>query len=455
MKERAYKNHLLVMLLLTLAFNAKDRLLFGLALQDIKTDLVLSDTQLGFVTGIAFALFYATAGIPIARWADRGNRVAIIAACTALWSVAVALCGVAVTYVQLLLIRIGVAVGEAGCVPPALSLISDTFSRDARPRAIAIFKLGTPFSALIGYFLAGWLIHLYGWRTTFLLLGLPGVPLALLLWFTLREPRVGNVSADGVAQPVVSSEPQVSLRQVLTTLWNIKTFRHLALGFSVSAFFANGVAQWQPAFFMRSYGMGPVELGTWFAGVYGATGLIGTYVGGMLAFRYAARNESLQLRTAALAYAVLALMSFAIYFSASPYTAIMLTGIATLGTSAVSGPLFATMQTLVPANMRALSMAILLLIVSLIGVGIGPLSVGVLSDALRSWAGDESLRYALLAFSPGYLWCAWHFWRASATVHREIGDQDESVPIEDASHPVTVRRSVRNGWRTQVSSASD
>src|SRR5688500_18999239 len=190
MTESRYKQYLLAVLLVVLASNYVDRLALGLLLQDIKVDLSLSDTQLGLLSGIAFALFYSVMGIPIARWADRGNRVLIISATASLWSVMVALCGFAGSFIQLLLIRIGIAVGEAGCIPPAHSLIADHFSRAERPRAVSIYMLGTPISIIIGYFLAGWLNELYGWRATFVILGLPGVAIAALAWLTLREPRL-------------------------------------------------------------------------------------------------------------------------------------------------------------------------------------------------------------------------------------------------------------------------
>src|SRR5882762_8997075 len=175
MKASVYKKYLLVLLLVILAFNYVDRLTLGLLLQDIKVDLSLSDTQLGFLSGISFALFYSVMGIPIARWADRGNRVTIISITTVLWSAAVALCGVAGSFPQLLLIRIGVAVGEAGCIPPAHSLIADYFTRAQRPRAVAMYMLGSTLSMLIGYYLAGWLNAHYGWQTMFKLLAVPGI----------------------------------------------------------------------------------------------------------------------------------------------------------------------------------------------------------------------------------------------------------------------------------------
>src|SRR5262245_16277442 len=192
MHRHAYKRYLLVLLTAIMVCNYVDRLALGLLLQDIKVDLELSDTQLGFLTGIAFAVFYAVMGIPIARWADRGNRVTIIWVTSALWSVAAALCGYAANFVQLLLARIAVGVGEAGCMPASQSLISDYFSRSERPRALSIFMLGIPISVVIGYFAAGWFNELYGWRATYIILGLPAVALALVTGLTLREPRLNK-----------------------------------------------------------------------------------------------------------------------------------------------------------------------------------------------------------------------------------------------------------------------
>ena len=422
MREAAYKKYLLSVLLVTLAFNNQDRLLFGIALQDIKNDLALSDTQLGLLTGIAFALFYSLVGVPIARWADRGDRVRILAICTALWSLAVALCGAATTFLQLLLIRIAVAVGEAGCIPPSHSLISDHFTRSERPRAIAIFQLGAPLSALIGYFLAGWLIELYGWRWTFVWLSLPGVALAVLAGVTLREPRRARSEA-GFARDsgrVGSGVP--SLKEIVTTLWGISTFRHLLFGFSVLSFFSSGIAQWNAAFFMRSHGMSAGEVGTWFTIMYGALGLLGTYLGGAWAVKYASGNERLQLAAATAAYVLFGVVSTGIYLSSNPYLAISLSGLAAMGTFAVSGPLYAVIQTLVPQSMRAVAIALIFLFISLIGTGLGSLAVGILSDVFRHAAGAESLRFALLALSPGYLWAAWHFWKASRTVMKELAE---------------------------------
>lgn len=430
---RLYRAYLLGVLLVILAFNYVDRLALGLMLQDIKTDLALTDTQLGFLSGIAFAAFYSLMGIPIARWADRGDRVTIITVTTALWSVAVSACGIAGNFMQLMLIRIGVAVGEAGCIPPAHSLIADFFSREQRPRAVATYMLGWPLSVVIGYFLAGWLNELYGWRITFMLLGFPGLVLAPLAWFTLREPRRAR-AAQGVSKDA-STASQPTLKEVLAILWSSKTFRHLLFSFSIAYFFGYGILQWQPAFFIRSYGLQTGTLGSWFAVIWGVGGLLGIYWGGELAARLAANNERLQLKATAAAYAGFAILSAGIYLSNSHYLALGLLAVATVGLNMTNGPLFATIQTLVPERMRAVSIAVIFLFANLIGMGLGPLAAGALSDALRPWFGEESLRYALLTLCPGYLWGAWHLWRASRTVTSDV----------EATH-VCERASVQEGF---------
>lgn len=387
MRERPSdgKNYLLTLLMIILAFNFIDRLALGIVLQDIKVDLALTDTQLGFLTGIAFAVFYAVMGIPLARWADRGNRVTIISLTVALWSTAVALCGFAGNFVHLLLIRIGIAVGEAGCQPTALSLISDYVGRAERPRAVSRYKLGWPLALITGNLAAGWLNELYGWRTTFIVLGLPGLVLALVAALTLKEPRrLKTVAMTDSTQPHAVNPPamtQPSIRQVFITLWRSATYCHLLLCVLVSTFFTIGILQWQPAFFVRSHGLETGELGTWLAVFYGGGTLIGTFVGGELAYKYAASNESLQLKAIAILYAVFGVLTAGVYLAPNHYLAFAFLGLAVLGGGATNGPLFAATQTLVPAHMRAMSVAIVLFFSNLVGVGLGPLLTGALSDA--------------------------------------------------------------------------
>jgi len=428
MKAAEYRNYLLGVLLIILAWNSVDRLALGLVMQNVKADLSLSDTQLGFLTGIAFAFFYSLMGIPIARWADSGNRVMIIAITTAVWSLAVTLCGMATSFVQLLLIRTGVAVGEAGCIPPAHSLIADYFNRAERPAAIARYMLGGPLSVVIGFLFAGWLNEFYGWRMTFVLIGLPGIALAALTWLTLREPRNRYQSLQGsrLLRTVQDSSP--SFREVCATLWGSATFRNLVVCFSVLAFFNYGIVQWKPAFFIRSFGLQTGELGTWFAVIYGVGGGLGTYFGGVWASRKAAHNEGLQLKATAVVLCAFALVSALIYLSPTYHLAFAFMSIATAGSGAATGPLLATIQSLVPERMRATSVALLYLFANLIGMGLGPFAVGILSDALRAKFGEESLRYALLALCPGYVWAAWHLWQAGKTVAHDLREMELDLP---------------------------
>jgi MFS transporter, Spinster family, sphingosine-1-phosphate transporter len=427
MKQTLYRRYLLAVLMVLLAANYMDGLALGLVLQNIKADLVLSDTQLGLLSGIAFALLYAVMGIPIARWADRGNRVTIISLTAVIWSVMVALCGVASSFTQLLLIRVGVGVGEAGCVPPAHSLIADYFTRAERPRAVGTYLLGNSLSMLGGYSLAGWLNELYGWRATFIALGMLGLVPAVLARFVLIEPRCTK-RPHLSARHIVISADQPSFKQVCATLWANATFRHLLYTFSVVYFFSYGIAQWQPAFFIRSYGLKTGELGTWFAVIYGVGGFLGTYLGGDLASRYAANNERLQLQVMATAYCVYGLLCTFVYLAPNVYLAFGAMALAVMAGAVTTGPLFAMIQTLVPQRMRALSIAIVYLFANLIGLGLGPVATGAISDALLPRFGNESLRYALLSLCPGFLWVAWHLWRASKTVGPDLAavDRDQA-----------------------------
>lgn len=419
------RSYLLCLLIAIYAFNNVDRLALGLLLQDMKVDLDLSDTQLGLLTGIAFSLFYSIMGVPIARWSDRGNRIRIIGITTIAWSGAVAMCGFVTNFVQLALVRVGVAIGEAGCVPPAHSLIAEHFSREERPRAVSRYMLGIPISLFVGFFFGGWLNEQFGWRITFILLGVPGLFLGALAWLTLRETRQSSTESNSSQSEAVSAKEAVApptLLAVFLFLWRQKAFRHLLFAFSVSSFFVAGLSQWKPSFFIRSYGLGTAELGFWLAVIYGAGGLVGTLAGGELAARFASRNERLQLGVMALVHAILGVASVFVYLPDNLAVSFTMMGLVLIGGAATNGPLFATIQTLVPEQMRATSVSLVYLSANLIGLGLGPLAVGYLSDVLRPHVGEESLRYALLAMCPGYFWCAFHLWRASKNTARNFAE---------------------------------
>jgi MFS family permease len=332
----------------------------------------------------------------------------------------VALCGATTNFVQLLFVRTGVAIGEAGCLPPAHSLIADYYRRGERPRALAVYLLGGGLGVAVASLAAGWLNEVYGWRATFVILSLPGLALAALARLTLIEPRLMRFAHGvvGASRPALDEVPP-RLSEVCVRLWSSVTFRHLTLYFSVSSFFGSGIGQWLPAFFARSHGIASGELGAWFGAIYGI-GMLGTYLGGMLSSRYAANDEQLQLRVVMIVMTCFGVLSSGVYLVQNKYIALGLIALSGFAMNAANGPMFATIQTLVPKRMRAVSIAFIYLLANLIGLGLGPLVVGMLSDALHPWAGEQSLRYALLAMCPGYLWGGWHLWRASRHVTRDL-----------------------------------
>jgi predicted MFS family arabinose efflux permease len=281
----------------------------------------------------------------------------------------------------------------------------------------------------VSYFLGGWLNELYGWRTTFALLGLPGLALAGLAWFTLREPRravLASPAAFRARAADVSTQPRMI--EVAVILWRSNAFRHLLLCIAITTFFSQGIAKWQPTFFMRSFGMQSGELGTWLALVLGCSGLVGAYIGGELAARYAVNDERLQLKAIALLYCVIALIKASTYLSENKYVALGLLGLHAFAAAATTGPLYATIQTLVPERMRAVAISTILLFSNLVGMGLGPLAAGLLSDVLHPHFADESLRYALLALCPGYLWAARHMRQASQSIVRDSERMNSRVP---------------------------
>jgi MFS family permease len=412
----AYRKYLVVLLATIAAFSFTDRLALGVALQSIKLDLRLSDTQLGFLTGIAFAFFYATFGLVIGRWADRGNRATLIAVTTGLWSVVVTLTGMAASFMELLMIRVSVGVGEAGCMPTAYSLMSDSFSRSERPRAFGVYGLAGPASALLGYLVAGWLNQQYGWRVMFVVIGIPGIALTAAAAAVVREPRL--LTSKVIRAGHTSGVPP--MREVLRRLQANASYRNLLFALAVNYFCGWGILQWAPTFFIRTYGLKTAVLGMWFAGSVGVGGLVGTLLGGHLASRRAGSMERLQLRVLAVTNCVFGLISAAVYLSRNYHVSFALIGIANVVSTLGSGPIFSATEAVVPERMRAIAISIVFFFANLIGMGLGPLVVGVLSDTLRPVVGPESLRYALIVMGPGYLWGGWHLWRAARSVHRDI-----------------------------------
>ncbi|MFT6286531.1 MAG: putative MFS family arabinose efflux permease [Alcanivorax sp.] len=403
------------LLTLVYAFNFIDRQLLAILQESIKADLDLSDSQLGILTGFAFAVFYVTAGIPIARWADHGNRRNIVAGSLFIWSFMTAISGMVQTYGQLVLARIGVGIGEAGGSPPSHSIISDIFPPERRASALGFYSTGVSFGILFGFLFGGWLNEFFGWRTAFLIVGIPGVFLAGVLMLTLREP------ARGLAEQRSASNEPVPLKKVLSVLWGSRSFRHLSLGASLNAFSGYSISSWSASFFIRSHDMSTGELGTWLALIIGLCGAIGVFFGGVLADRMASKDKRWYLWMPAIAGFIAVPFIVAVYIVDNPYYALSLMVIPGLLHQVYLGSTIATTHNLVGLRMRATSSAILFFIINMIGLGLGPFLIGFLSDQLAPSVGADSLRIAMLYLLPAVMfWSACHFYLGSRHLRADL-----------------------------------
>lgn len=395
--KKGYRYYALAILMSAYVFNFIDRQILSILQEPIKHELNLSDTQLGLLTGFAFALFYVVMGLPIARWADRGVRRNIIVYAVAIWSFFTAASGLVTSYLQLLLVRIGVGVGEAGCSPPSHSVISDVFPRSERATAIGIYTVGVNIGILLGFLIGGWINEFFGWRAAFFAVGVPGVLLAILIRFTLHEPARGRADPQVV---VDQSEPMPSLGEVFRCLWGSPTFRHMALAAAFIAFAGYGLLNWLPSFFIRVHGLGTGAVGTWFALILGVGGGIATWLVGFLADRLGKKDLRWYLWITALSIAVYLPLLIGIFCVESTSLALALYILPGAFITSYLAPIIAVTHSLVPNRMRAMSSAVVYLVLNLIGLGLGPVSVGLISDMLMPSMGDESLRYALLLVVP-------------------------------------------------------
>ena len=394
------RNYALGVLVVVYTFNFIDRQILSILLEPIKQDLALSDSALGMLTGFAFALFYATLGIPIARFADRSNRRNLIAWALAIWSAMTAVSGLAQNFWHLLLARIGVGVGEAGCSPPAHSMLADYFPTENRATALGIYSLGIPFGILFGFIAGGWLNEFFGWRVAFFIVGVPGLLLAILVRFTLREPP------RGMAEGRVADEEQPTILETFRFLWSKHSFRHMAVGGGLTAFVGYGVITWVPSFLIRSYGMSTGDVGTYLGLILGIPGGIGIALGGYLADRYGARDTRWYLWIVSVALIASTPLFFGVYLSSTAFASLMFLILPILLGNFYQATTFSQTQGLVSLRMRSVAAAVLLFILNMIGLGAGPQAIGILSDILQPSYGDESLRYALLILSTVQIWAA-------------------------------------------------
>ena len=412
--ENWYRWYVLFMLTGLYTFNFVDRQLLVILQEPIKADMGLTDTQLGLLSGFAFAVIYVVVGIPIARFADKGNRRNIVTVALVVWSGMTAISGFAQNYLQLLLARIGVAVGEAGGSPPSHSIISDIFKKEERATALSVYSTGINFGSLIGLLAGGWIAQYMDWRYAFFAVGIPGIFYAIVLRLTVREPP------RGFAEKITASKDGPSVWEVAKVLLSRPTFRHMALASGLHAFIGYGAANFAPSFYVRVHGMEIGPIGTWLAAA-GITGAIGTFLGGYLTDKLMLRDNRWYLWVPAISTIITLPIYMIIYNTGNVYLALTLQFVTALTFSMYLAPNLALAHSLVGLRMRAMSSAVLFFVLNIIGMGIGPVAVGWVSDQLQPTFGNESIRYSLMSIVFIFnIWCVFHYWMAGRTVDEDL-----------------------------------
>jgi predicted MFS family arabinose efflux permease len=411
--SNAYRAYVLCILVLVYTFNFIDRQIVGILAIPIKEDLGLTDTQLGLMGGLAFALLYTTLAIPIAMLADRMSRTWIMTGALVVWSGMTAVCGLAQNFWQLFLARVGVGIGEAGGVAPAYSLISDFFPPNQRARALSVYSFGIPIGSALGIVFGGIIATLVDWRFAFIVVGAAGIVVAPLFRATVREPVRGAYDAKG------SVSGAASLTEIMRVLMHKPSFWGLSLGASFSSMMGYGLFFWLPSFFVRSYEITLLNASLVYGAILLVGGIAGTWLGGSLADRFGENNRSNYARIPAFAF--LATVPFYLVGVLSPnlvISVLVMTVPTALGLAWL-GPVISAVQHLVPPHMRATASAIFLFVNNLIGIGIGTYAIGAISDGLQDRFGDESLRYAILAGTTFYLVAASIFLLAARRLEQD------------------------------------
>jgi MFS family permease len=407
--------YVLGVLTLVYAINIADRFSISTLIEPIRLELKLTDSGIGFLTGVALALFYVTIGIPLAVWADRASRRTILAVAVAAWSAMTVASGLARNYRELLLARFGVGIGEAGGTPPSTSILADKFPPQDRPMALSLYALGACLGAWLGSSVAGAVAERGGWRAAFLVLGIPGLVLAVLVALTVREPPRGQL--DAAARSLKSATLSGTVRFLISH----RSALHLILGGSVATLWSWGLMWWTPTFLQRSHHMSVGQAGALLGPMHLIAGTAGTLLSGWLMSRRAAADPRYVARLLACSTALTTIPSILVYWVSSSATVTVLLWIFVPAVYFYLGPIFGLLQNLVPAEMRATACAILLFLANVANLVIAPQAIGWLSDwfAASFGAGAESLRWALLLLAPTGLWAAWHLWMSAASMRED------------------------------------
>ncbi len=416
----AARRYAMVMLAIVYMFNFIDRQILAILLPAIRDEFQVGDTILGFLTGPAFALFYVTLGIPIALLADRWNRRNLVALSLAVWSGMTALSGFAQTFTHLALARVGVGIGEAGCSPPAHSMIADYYPPEQRSTAMGFYTLGISAGIMFAFLAGGWVAQNIGWREAFLIVGIPGVLLAIVFRFTVAEPRRGE------SENRVQSGDRPSFGSVIRFLLARSSFVNMAFAAGLSAFVGYSVVNFFASFAVRSFGMSLAELGVWLGLIVGIAGGLGFFGGGYLTDRLSKGGRQQGFRFLALIGVVSALFYAGVFVATNETWSLVLLIIPTILSNFYLAPVLAQTQSLVSLPMRAVASAIVLLVINVIGLAMGPLLTGILSDYLSATFGDHSMRYALLIVTTVLLpWSAWHYFRAGQSIDSDLARATE------------------------------
>ena len=413
-ENKSYGYFVLGVLTTVYSFNFIDRQLLVILQESIKAEMGLSDTQLGLLSGFSFAIFYVSFGIPLAKLADSWIRRDVIVISLTIWSSMTAVSGFAQNFIHLLLARIGVAIGEAGGSPPAHAMVSDIFNQQQRATALAIYSTGINIGILFGFLLGGWINEFYGWRTAFLVVGLPGIALAIFLKLAVAEPT------RGMAEEKVDEGSAPKLNETLKLLWSRKSFRHLSIACGIHAFVSYGAGNFIPSLFLRLHDIETGELGTWLA-LSSVAGGIGTFMGGYLSDRLGKQDPRWYQWVPAITTLIYLPFTLFIYLTDQTYLALMTTFVTGMLFNAYLAPNLAITHSLVGLRMRAMSSAILFFILNFIGLGFGPMVIGFVSDMINPTYGIESIRYALLIVIPiSTIWSATHYFIAARHIRSDL-----------------------------------
>lgn len=427
MKSQHYKWYALALLFLMYVINIIDRHIINILIEPIKAELALGDAEAGFITGLAFALFYTVMGVPIAILADRHHRARLICLCSALWSLATAATGAASSYASMAAARMAVGVGEAGLTPTANSLIGDLFEPRNRGKALGIYISAVSIGTMLAGLLGGWLEGQVGWRMTFVLLAIAGLALTAIFRVSFQEPPRGSLDD-------VSSAPErgtYTLMETVKHLLGKRSCRYFFPAFALVGFVGAAINNWTPAFFMRSHEMNLMQMAASVGAIFGAGGALGMIGGGLLADHFSTRDVSSYLKVPAIAVLVSLPLYFGVYVVSASTLALLLLAVPVTVGAIIVPPVLALIQRLAKNNMRAVAVAVFLVVVHLIGMGFGPLLVGMISDALHPIAGADSLRYALMTIIPLNLLAVLLFWRGARHVAADLGidpSQTENLP---------------------------